>query len=273
LIATAASPPARAVVAGPGARRALREGATGAVAHVFGAGGYVSLGEQFLLLAPVRSPLGPLSLLIAGLAPGDLVYGAPASVEDGVLVIASVRVAVDGARVPAPPGRATLSPGWQGALEAALTVVDAAPAELRPGLRALATGDLDGGVDRLAGRGAGLTPAGDDVLAGYAVWRWSQRAPVALPAGRCAPLGRAYLRCAERGELPEPAARVLGAIRAGDGAAARRRAAGLRAWGATSGAALLWGMAAAAGRAAPPAAPAANGRGREPQGERLRMGA
>ncbi|HEV2775641.1 MAG TPA: DUF2877 domain-containing protein, partial [Solirubrobacteraceae bacterium] len=62
-----------------------------------------------------------------------------------------------------------------------------------------------------------------------------------------APLGRAYLRCAERGELPAPAAAVLSAIRRGDRAGAARRAARLADWGASSGAALLWGIAAGAG--------------------------
>jgi hypothetical protein len=55
----------------------------------------------------------------------------------------------------------------------------------------------------------------------------------------------AYLRCAERGELPEPVARVLGAIRRGNVAAARRAARALGAWGASSGAAMLWGLASA----------------------------
>ncbi|MBW3609581.1 MAG: DUF2877 domain-containing protein, partial [Actinobacteria bacterium] len=61
-----------------------------------------------------------------------------------------------------------------------------------------------------------------------------------------APLGRDYLRCAERGELPEPAAAVLTAIRAGATRAASRRASRLAGWGASSGAALLWGLAAGA---------------------------
>jgi hypothetical protein len=74
--------------------------------------------------------------------------------------------------------------------------------------------------------------------------------PVALAADRCAPLGREYLRCGERGELPAPAADVLAAIRAGDRAAAARRARGLAAWGASSGAALLWGIAAGAAETA-----------------------
>jgi hypothetical protein len=59
------------------------------------------------------------------------------------------------------------------------------------------------------------------------------------------PIGLAYLRCAARGELPEPAARVLGAIRRGDVRGAERAARALSAWGASSGAAILWGLGAA----------------------------
>ena len=40
---------------------------------------------------------------------------------------------------------------------------------------------LEGGVSELIGYGSGLTPAGDDYLAGYlaALWPWQHRAPVA----------------------------------------------------------------------------------------------
>ncbi|MFN8123312.1 MAG: DUF2877 domain-containing protein [Thermoleophilia bacterium] len=102
----------------------------------------------------------------------------------------------------------------------------------------------------LAGLGEGLTPAGDDVLCGLAGWRHAWGDPVAVSgaaASRTSPVSLAYLRSAERGELPEAAALVLAAIRAGDAPLAARRAAALRSWGATSGSALLWGMAAAAG--------------------------
>jgi hypothetical protein len=80
-------------------------------------------------------------------------------------------------------------------------------------------------VQELAGRGEGLTPVGDDVLAGFAAMRHALGRPVCIDKGRCSPLGRAYLCCAERGELPE---------------------APLSRWGATSGTAMLWGMGAAA---------------------------
>ena len=167
----------------------------------------------------------------------------------GALVVGGLRIELDGAdETPAPRARA-LAPHWRGALAAALEVVPAAPAALGEGLEALAAGDLVAAVMRLAGRGDGLTPAGDDALAGYAAWRWAQGDPVVLPADGCAPLGREYLRCAERGELAQPAARVLEAVRAGDPGLAARRAHALADWGATSGAAILWGMAAGAAEA------------------------
>jgi hypothetical protein len=85
------------------------------------------------------------------------------------------------------------------------------------------------------------------MLAGYAAWRHAAGAPVRLSSRRCSPLGHAYLRCAERGELPAAGERVIRAIRAGDAAAARRSARALAGWGASSGTAILWGVAAAAG--------------------------
>jgi hypothetical protein len=237
---------ARALVIGPGARRALSDGAGGLVEFAFGPGGYVRLGEHRVLVAPARSPLGPLSVLVAGLARGDLIVGDPASVSGGALVVGTLRIELEDARAPSPPRAQDLAPQWRAALAAALEVVAPAPAELAAGLELLAAGDLAAAVAQLAGRGDGLTPTGDDVLAGYAAWRWAAGAPLTVPAQRCAPLGREYLRCAERGELPETAARVLAAIRAGEPRAAARRAGGLAGWGATSGAALLWGMAAGA---------------------------
>jgi hypothetical protein len=244
----------RAVLAGPGARRALRDGASGTVELAFGPGGYVRLGDRWVLLAPARSPLGPLSVLVAGLARGDLVPGDAAAVTGDALLVGSLHIDMSRARDAPPPvpHAGSLAPGWHAAVAAALDVVAPAPAELTVGLAALAQGDLATGVAALAGRGDGLTPAGDDALAGFAAWRWTRGAAVTLPSQRCAPLGREYLRCAERGELPRPAAAVLEAILTGDASAAARRARGLAGWGASSGAALLWGLAAGARTAEPP---------------------
>jgi uncharacterized protein DUF2877 len=190
-------------------------------------GGYVRLGDDYVLLAIPRAPRGPLSVLVAGLEP--LRPGEPAWVDDALHVGGQTIPLVAPAR---PAVLGPLRPGWRAALNAALEEIPAPPAWV-------STGD----VTALAGRGEGLTPAGDDVLAGYAAWRGE---PIsARVADRCSPIGLAYLRCAERGELPEPVARVVAAIRAGDAEASRRRARALSRWGASSGAAMLWGIAGA----------------------------
>jgi hypothetical protein len=272
---------ARAIVLGPGAARTLRDDAHGRLEIALGASGYVRLGDAgWLLVAPVRAPLGPLSLLAAGLGELPARAGWPARVERGTLVLGPLRVELAGARVAAAavhPRGAAASPADEracgagarraaasaaderargAALAAALAAAPAPPPELSTGLTALGRDDLEAAVGLLAGRGGGLTPAGDDVLAGHAGWRHAAGAPVrlsSLAAGRSSPLGLAYLRCAERGELPAPAALLCEALRAGDAAAAARCASALRIWGSSSGHALLWGIAAAAQAGAVPA--------------------
>jgi hypothetical protein len=68
----------------------------------------------------------------------------------------------------------------------------------------------------------------------------------ALAAGRASPLGLAYLRCAELGELPDAGARLLSAIRRGSAVDALASVDRLRDWGASSGVALGWGIVTAA---------------------------
>ena len=228
----------RGLGAGPGAARALRAGGTGRVEVALDGGGYLSLGaDGWVLLAPPRAPHGPLSLHVAGLGP--LEVGAPASGAEGVLIVGEQRVGLARTRV---RRREAPAPGtWW--LEQ-----DACPPPLRPGLDALARGDLAAGVALLAGRGEGLTPAGDDVLAGYAGWLAAAGTPVAVAdaaADRTTALSLAYLRCAERGELPAAAEALIAAR---DAPAAARSARALSRWGATSGRALMVGMDAAARR-------------------------
>jgi len=226
-----------AIRMGPGAARALSGAGSGAVEIVLDGGGYVRLGgERWVLLAPERSPLGPLSVVVRGLRP--LRPGARVEHTGEALEVGGQQIDLGHAATPLEPGPAPLGEGWRAALNAALAECPAPPL----------SEELWGGeVEALAGLGPGLTPAGDDVLAGYAAWRHADGAPVSLRAERCSPLGRAYLRCAERGELPDVAARALRAVREGDARLAARRARALGGWGATSGSAMLWGMAAAAG--------------------------
>jgi hypothetical protein len=244
-----ASPAARAGWAGPGALRALRGGGAGRVAVALTDGGYVELAGGWVLVAPARAPVGPLSLLADALPRRPFADGERAAVEGDTLVAGSVRIDLRGVhplqRRALPPRAADVEP----ALAAALAGRPCPLPELHAGLDALRGGDHAAAVALLAGRGPGLTPAGDDVLAGYAAWRHAEGAGAALSAAaaaRSAPLGLAYLRCAEHGELPQVAERVLHAVWGGDGPAAARHAGALDRWGATSGTALLWGLAAGA---------------------------
>ena len=225
----------RALWAGPGVH--LRAGAVGVVEFALHPGGYVRFeDDDYLLVAIPRAPRGPLSLLVTGLHKSPLSPGDRAEITADELRVGALRVdltrlatpvhatpahAVAGPAHLAPPAHAVAAPAH---LAAALAAAPAPPASLRPGLRALSAGDLPAALACLAGRGEGLTPAGDDVLAGFAAARHRAGRPVSFDASRCSPLGRAYLRCAERGQLPEDLSR----------------------WGSSSGTAMLWGMGAAA---------------------------
>jgi hypothetical protein len=247
---------ARALFAGPGASRGLRHGPQGAVALVLERGAYVRLGNHWLFIAQPEVPFGPLSLAVVELQWDELRPGQAVHAEPGLLRLGDQPVSLERLRERRPPvatravrrGAATTVEAVAAAVEAAVEVAGPPPRSLAPGLLALRRGRIRDGARRLAGRGEGLTPAGDDVLAGYAAWRHSIGAPApvtALAADRSSPLGRAYLRCAERGELPDAGAAVLAALHAGDPRAAATAALELRAWGASSGSALLWGMCAA----------------------------
>ncbi|HUA72853.1 MAG TPA: DUF2877 domain-containing protein [Solirubrobacteraceae bacterium] len=212
---------ARAVFAGPGARRALVEGARGQVELVLnGGGGYVRLGSSdWLLLTRPGAPFGPLSLAVDGLDGLGLLPGTPARVTGDRLLVGDRPVSLERMRLRpcVGAGVATVAVG---------APLPNPPALLEHGIAALAGARVTDAVRLLAGLGDGLTPAGDDVLAGYAAARVALGAPVAISpwaSGRSSPIGLAYLRCAERGELPER----------------------LRAWGSSSGTAIAWGMNAA----------------------------
>ena len=227
----------RALRLGAGAARALAEGCEGRVEIAHPRGAYLRLdGDDYVHLVGPRGAFGPLTVVLATLpplAPGERVR----------VGLADARAATAAAWPH--PGPAPVAPS---ALAAARESLPPAPAALGRGVGLLREGDLAAATAALAGRGEGLTPAGDDVLAGFAGARAAAGRPVALhplARGRSSPLGLAYLRCAERGELPDVAEALLHALHAGDVPAAGRRARRLRSWGASSGAALFWGIAAA----------------------------
>lgn len=172
--------------------------------------GYIAVGERVLALTPpgmLRMPNGvECELRVA--------QREPVTVGGGRLEAGGVVVALDGAAPwnPVPRVRVCM---W-------------ARARLRPD------------PELLAGQGAGLTPGGDDILAGYAaglvLWhgrRSEAEAIAAVAAPRTTLLSATLLRHAARGELPE-AAHVL--LERGDPAPLRR-------FGRSSGRLLMLGLA------------------------------
>ena len=173
----------RALWAGPGAARVLAGApAAGVVELALHPGGYVRFGEdQWLLVAVPRAPRGPLTLIVAGLEAAPLRPGDEAVLDDGGLRVGALHI--ERTSTSYAIGRTTSrspAPRWRVALAAALAEVPPAPPALAPGLAALRRRELPEAVLALAGRGEGLTPAGDDVLAGYAAWRQADGDPVVL---------------------------------------------------------------------------------------------
>jgi hypothetical protein len=100
----------------------------------------------------------------------------------------------------------------------------------------------------IGGRGPGLTPAGDDVLAGILVAdalgpdRFRADRPAAAVAAPTSDVAQAFLRWAARGRSIEPVHRLLAAVAAGDADAAARAMQAQAAVGATSGCDLAFGL-------------------------------
>jgi hypothetical protein len=120
-----------------------------------------------------------------------------------------------------------------------------------PRALALGAGLRAGAARELVGRGPGLTPAGDDALAGYVLARratapgaWRIEAAEIMRAARGATGEPSWslLRAAVAGEAFEPALLMLAALIRADGTALAPAVRRLRALGATTGRAMLTGM-------------------------------
>jgi hypothetical protein len=109
---------------------------------------------------------------------------------------------------------------------------------------------LQAGAAQLAGLGSGLTPAGDDFLAGLMLWAWlahptpdafcQQLLSVAAP--RTTTLSAAFLRAAGRGECSAPWHHLLAALVTGQEASLAAALSQALAHGQTSGADTLAGF-------------------------------
>jgi hypothetical protein len=109
--------------------------------------------------------------------------------------------------------------------------------------RSVDRGDLAGAVDALAGLGPGLTPAGDDALAGILLVLGAHDRAAAVAAAdraRTNDISRAFLAWAARGHSIEPVHRLLAA--GDDAGTASAALADLLRFGHSSGADLAFGL-------------------------------
>lgn len=239
----------------------MRAGGHGRVQAVFSRAVYVNLPAGLLALTTGAVARGPLHVRVPQLplvAPGDPVIADRTAMRVGgqrVLLPAPVWRAQPPVSISQQAARASARP-WCQTLSIELGelrhLVDHAVRE------ALGRADLRGLGRLIVGRGPGLTPAGDDLLAGALLVAHAIGASTAdepngprvdgmfddvVTAGATNDIARAFLRCAAHGRCIEPAHDFLNALARADREAARRAVARLRRFGSSSGLALAYGIA------------------------------
>ena len=208
-------------------------------------------GGVVVLTAP-GVPRGPLHIPLTELPPPA--SGERVAVIDGGLLIGGTQW-----RSTAAPWRGIVPD--RGALRAAQPLAAAllrsvpTPELLVPGNLLDATealvrqGDLARVAGLIGGRGAGLTPVGDDILAGLLFAAWLQGDPAGRAGlrrvarmSRTNPIAAAYLDAAAEGQSIAPVHDLCRVLAAGDKRAARLACAETAQFGASSGDALCYGV-------------------------------
>jgi hypothetical protein len=245
-------------LAGGHAAAALASG-DGEVAAWFRKAAWLRLPGGLVALTAPAVPPGPLHVTLD--RPLPPARGAPVRRSGSRLRVGDFEVELGGARPwagPLPdPGqvrRGAAVAVRATAAAAASSALNAAPYRepARDAVDRLRGGDLAGAVGTLAGLGPGLTPAGDDALAGMLLalraWQGPGAAPRLVAAVAGAPttaLSLAVLRCAAAGQALAPVHQLLAAAARGDHAGALAAAAAIAEVGATSGADFCYGFRAA----------------------------
>ncbi|MDQ3946181.1 MAG: DUF2877 domain-containing protein [Actinomycetota bacterium] len=256
---------------GLGAREALDVPGTGTVLAVYRRAAYLRLPGGIVALVAPGVPPGPLWIRgepVSGRA-GRLPHAATAGDQQGLSVGASVTVGqewldVAGMRLPiagadAWIGRLPDPVRLRAGLPLAMEILTTAPRSVLladpwlPALRraeaAVQRGELCRAATFIGGLGPGLTPAGDDALAGILLAHRALSGAGAEPhllaaarSGVTTDVSAALLVWAARGQAVEPVHDLLTALAAQDWAGTVTAARGVASLGASSGADLLLGL-------------------------------
>lgn len=237
------------IIAGQGVEAAHPDGAYGTVVATFRHGCYVQVDGDMYAVAGPAVAAGPIHLIVEH---------PPPRVKEGLAVWR------DGGRLRSTEwqidlGRADVFDPPVPELHLATRALDslrhrlAVPDDLRgcweSVRRAVAIDDLGAAKALLEGRGGGLTPTGDDVLAGILLvhaWRGADQDRLLHIARTAATtnLSRSFLAWAARGQSLAPVHDLV--ARANDEPRFDQAVASVSAIGGSSGIALLWGIALAA---------------------------
>jgi hypothetical protein len=246
--------PGRVLGIGDVALRALASGREGEVVAVFSRAAYLDLAGDIAVLVLGDVPNGPLHVRLDRLP--RLRRGARVRCRSGVVAIEEHRwLTPSAAWRPEPPVDVVSAEPIVSAVVRHRPVLDMGTGSvvdidgwLVP---LLAHGDVAGACARLFGRGAGLTPAGDDVAAGILLVEClsgsADRTSLGLLATRAPThaISRAFLRAAAENQCIEPVHTLLRAASAGDEGVATDAVEQLSRVGHTSGLDLAAGVRAA----------------------------
>jgi hypothetical protein len=215
---------------------------------------YLDLPGGLVALATPGVPRGPLHIRVRQLPP-SVSTGRAVIVDAETLRLADHIFTLDAPvwspELPSPASFATargVAREWLPSTVPALGLGIAPTARLLDGaVSTLRRGDLDTLADLVVGRGPGLTPAGDDLLAGVllvARGTWDRAsAPRLLPRPvATGDIARAFLRSAAEGRCIEPVHDLLTALACADRHAVGSSLALLARFGSSSGTALAYGI-------------------------------